>query len=187
MEQLLQYDKDLFKVINYRWSNPFFDWLMPFLRNAEMWYPLYLFLLLLILFNYRKTGWVWVLFAVGAVIMCDLISSHILKVYVHRTRPCNDPSIVSWIHVLVGYRPQSNSFTSSHATNHFGMAAFFYFTLKDKFKNWPFLFFIWAFGISFAQVYVGVHYPLDVICGGLIGILIGYLCAKSFNKSYGLV
>jgi undecaprenyl-diphosphatase len=66
------------------------------------------------------------------------------------------------------------------------MAAFFYFTLKEKFKTWPALFFLWAFGISFAQVYVGVHYPLDVFCGGLIGILIGYLSGKSFNKNYGL-
>jgi undecaprenyl-diphosphatase len=67
------------------------------------------------------------------------------------------------------------------------MAMFFYLTLKTKFKKWPAIFFIWAFGISFAQVYVGVHYPVDIICGGLIGILIGYLSGKSFNKSYGLV
>jgi undecaprenyl-diphosphatase len=187
MEQLLSYDKDLFKVINYRWSNAFFDWLMPFLRNAEMWYPLYLFMFLLILFNYRKTGWIWILFAVGTVICCDFLSSSILKVYIHRVRPCNEPSIASWIHVLVGYRPQSYSFASAHATNHFGMAAFIYFTLKGKFKTWPALFFLWAFSISFAQVYVGVHYPLDVIGGGVFGILIGYLSGKSFNKSYGLV
>jgi len=186
MEQLLSYDRQFFKVINNQWSNPFFDWLMPWLRNAELWYPLYLFLLLLILGNFKKTGWVWLLFAIGVVVCCDFLSSSVLKIYVHRIRPCNEPSIASWIHVLVGYRPQSNSFTSSHATNHFGMAAFFYFTLKEKFKTWPALFFLWAFGISFAQVYVGVHYPLDVFCGGLIGILIGYLSGKSFNKNYGL-
>jgi undecaprenyl-diphosphatase len=187
MEQLISLDKQFFKIINSGWSNPFFDWLMPWLRNSEMWYALYIFLLLLVLINFRKTGWVWVLFAIGTIILCDFLSSHILKVYVHRVRPCNDPSIASWIHVLVGYRPQSNSFTSSHATNHFGMAAFFYFTLSRKFKKWPVLFFFWAFGIAFAQVYVGVHYPLDVICGGLIGLVIGYLSGKSFNKNYGLV
>jgi undecaprenyl-diphosphatase len=86
----------------------------------------------------------------------------------------------------VGYRPQSSSFTSSHAANHFGMAMFIYTTFKTRFPKWPALFFVWAFLISFAQVYVGVHYPLDITAGALIGILIGYLSGRSFNRTYGL-
>jgi membrane-associated phospholipid phosphatase len=187
MEQLLSYDRQFFKVINNQWSNAFFDWLMPWLRNSEMWYPLYLFLFLLVVINFKKTGWWWVLLAVGTVILTDFVSSNLIKQYIIRLRPCNEPSITSWVHVLVGYRPQSSSFTSSHAATHFGMAMFFYITLKTKFEKWPVAFFFWAFSISFAQVYVGVHYPLDIICGGLIGILIGYLSGKSFNKSCGLV
>jgi undecaprenyl-diphosphatase len=187
MEQLLQYDKHLFKVINYQWSNPFFDWLMPWLRNSNMWNPLYLFLVLLVTINFKKTGWWWVVFAAGTVILTDFVSSSIIKHNIIRLRPCNDTDIASWINVLVGYRPQSSSFTSSHATNHFGMAMFLYLTLKTRFKIWPILFFLWAFSISFAQVYVGVHYPIDILCGGLIGILIGYLSGRSFNKNYGLV
>jgi membrane-associated phospholipid phosphatase len=187
MEQLLSYDRHLFRIINNQWSNPFFDWLMPWVRNSNMWYPLYLFLFLLVLVNFRKTGWWWVILAIGTVILCDFLSSSIMKENIIRLRPCNEPAFASWIHVLVGYRPQSSSFTSSHAATHFGMATFCYLTLKARFKKWPVLFFLWAFIISFAQVYVGVHYPIDVICGALIGILIGYLSGKSFNKSYGLV
>jgi undecaprenyl-diphosphatase len=187
MEQLLSYDRHLFKVINYQWSNSFFDWLMPWLRNSNMWYPLYLFLFLLVVINFRKTGWWWVLFAVSTIIIADFVSSNIIKQNIIRLRPCNVPEIASWIHVLVGYRPQSSSFTSSHAATHFAMAMFFYLTLKTQFGKWPVFFFLWAFSISFAQVYVGVHYPIDIICGGLIGILIGYLSGKPFNKSYGLV
>jgi undecaprenyl-diphosphatase len=86
----------------------------------------------------------------------------------------------------VGYRPQSSSFTSSHAANHFAMATYLYSTLKEKQGKWPLVFFFWAFIISYAQVYVGVHYPIDVTCGALIGILIGYLSGKSFNRTYGL-
>ena len=127
------------------------------------------------------------MFGVGTVILCDFVSSKIIKENIMHIRPCNDPAIAGWVHVLVGYRPQSSGFTSSHATNHFGMAMFIFFTLRTHFKKWPALLFLWAFSISFAQVYVGVHYPLDVICGGLIGILIGYLSGKSFNKNYGLV
>lgn len=186
MKQLLTYDTYLFKIINDQWSNPFFDWLMPYLRNSVAWYPLYLFLILLVLINFRKTGWIWVLLAAGTIYLCDFLSSSVIKQYIIRLRPCNEPDYASWINVLVGYRPQSSSFTSSHAVTHFGMAMFFYLTLKPKFKKWPAVFFFWAFSVAFAQVYVGVHYPLDVICGGLIGILIGYLSGRSFNKNYGL-
>ncbi len=187
MQQLLTYDRHLFKIINNQWSNVTFDWLMPWLRNSEMWYPLYLFLILLVAVNYKKNAWWWIVFAAGTIILCDFVSSKIIKENIIRLRPCNVPDIASWVHVLVGYRPQSSSFTSSHATNHFGMAMFFYLTLRARFNKWPAFFFLWAFAISFAQVYVGVHYPLDISCGGLIGIVIGYLSGKSFNKNYGLV
>ncbi len=189
MEQLLNYDRNLFNIINHQWSNPFFDWVLPWLRNSNMWIPLYLFLVLLVTINFKKTGWWWVVFAAGTVILSDFVSSSIIKntEAFFRLRPCNDPDLASWINVLVGYRPQSSSFTSSHAANHFSMAMFLYLTLKKRFNKWPVLFFFWAFSISFAQVYVGVHYPIDIICGGLIGILIGYLSGKSFNKNYGLV
>lgn len=187
MEQLINYDKHLFKIINNQWSNAFFDWLMPWLRNSTVWVPLYLFMILLVTINFKKTGWWWVVFAAGTVIISDFVSSKIIKENIIRLRPCNDVSIADWVHVLVGYRPQSSSFTSSHAANHFSIGTFLYLTLSKKFKNWPFLFFFWAFSISFAQVYVGVHYPIDIFCGGLIGILIGYLSGKSFNKNYGLV
>jgi membrane-associated phospholipid phosphatase len=103
-----------------------------------------------------------------------------------RLRPCNEPAIADWVRVQVGYRPQSSSFTSSHATNHFAAAMFIYTTFKKHFSSWPKLFFVWAFSICLAQVYVGVHYPLDVTCGAIIGIVIGYLPGTFFNRNYGL-
>lgn len=187
MNPLLSYDKALFRLINYTWHNDFFDWLMPWLRNSNVWVPLYLFLLLFVAINYRKTAWWWIIFAICTAILTDFVSSSLIKQLIMRLRPCNDPAIASWVRVLVGYRPQSSSFTSSHAANHFAIATYWYLTLKEKAGKWPLVFFFWAFAISFAQVYVGVHYPLDVTCGALIGILIGYLSGKSFNKSYGLV
>lgn len=186
MEQILALDRGLFRLINYKWSNTFFDWLMPWLRNSTVWAPLYLFLILFVLINYKKNGWWWVLLAIVTVSLSDIISSHIIKEHIIRLRPCNDPSIADWVRVLVGYRPQSSSFTSSHATNHFAMAMFTFITLRHQFKKWAALFFLWAFSICYAQVYVGVHFPLDVTCGALIGILIGYLTGKLFNKNYGL-
>ncbi|MBS1512995.1 MAG: phosphatase PAP2 family protein [Bacteroidetes bacterium] len=186
MDQWPVLDKQLFRVVNYDWHNSFFDWLMPLMRNAEMWYPFYLFLLLFVTINYGKKGWWWVLFFVFTVSTANFISSSIIKEHILRLRPCNDPSIAGWVRVLVGYRPQSSSFTSSHATNHFAMAVFIYATLKNAFGKKLLLIYLWAFMISFAQVYVGVHYPLDVTCGALIGILIGYLCGKLFNHQFSL-
>lgn len=184
MNKLLQIDKQLFQVINGRWNNDFLDTLLPFLRNSNFWYPLYLFLLLFAFANISKNkGW-WLFFAAGTVILSNFLSSDLIKENIYRLRPCNDADLADSIRVLVTYRPQSSSFTSSHAVNHFAMAAFFYGTLKTYMGNWAYLFFAWAMAICYAQVYVGVHFPLDVICGGLIGLVLGYLSARAYNNNY---
>jgi undecaprenyl-diphosphatase len=78
------------------------------------------------------------------------------------------------------------SFTSSHAANHFGLAMFIVMTLQPLLKNYRYLFLIWAAIISYAQVYVGVHFPLDVFAGAIIGIAVGYLNSKLYIKIAGL-
>ncbi len=186
MEQLLSYDKRLFRVINGQWNNDFFDWLMPWLRNSTVWVPLYLFLLLFVAINYKKPALWWILFAIATGALTDVISSKIIKENFFRLRPCNDPSLAEYVRVLVNYRPKSSSFVSSHAANHFGLAMYLFVTLRKTLGNWVAIFFFWAFCIVFAQVYVGVHYPLDVACGALIGILIGYLSGRVFNKLHTL-
>ena len=186
MNKVLQLDKQLFTVINGN-HNDLFDTLALFLRNSNSWMPLYLFLLCFALVNFRKNTWWWVFFAAGTVILTNFLSSDIIKENIFRLRPCNDPDLADTVRVLVNYRPQSSSFTSSHATNHFAMAAFFYFTLNRFIGKWGLLFFAWALSICYAQVYVGVHFPLDVTSGGLIGFVFGYLSARSFNKNYELL
>ena len=187
MDKLLGLDKKLFSIINSNWHNDYFDAWMPYLRNANIWVPLYLFLLVFALINFKKNTWWWIFFAAGTVIIANFLSADIIKESIFRLRPCNDPQLADSVRVLVTYRPQSSSFVSSHASNHFAMAAFFYFTLKKFIGKWTLLFFLWASAICYAQVYVGVHFPLDVICGGLIGFVFGYLSARSFNKNYDLV
>lgn len=76
----------------------------------------------------------------------------------------------------------SSSFISSHATTHFGIAMFIYATLRDFAPYWMPLFFAWAAIIAYAQVYVGVHFPIDIFCGALVGCLIGFLISRLFNK-----
>jgi membrane-associated phospholipid phosphatase len=186
MQTILHWDHSLLRLINYTWQNDLFDFLMPWLRNATAWVPLYFFLGLFILTNFKKTGWWCILFAAGAVILSNYISANLIKENIIRLRPCNNPDLASWLRVLVPYRPQSSSFVSSHAANHFCMGTFLYIALKDQIGNWALLFFLWAFSISYAQMYVGVHYPIDVACGAVIGILIGYLIGNFFNKKFAL-
>ena len=88
------------------------------------------------------------------------------------------------IRILVNYCPMSSSFTSSHACNHFAMACFVFFTLRQTGKWWIAIF-IWAFLVSYAQVYVGVHYPVDVLGGALLGSLIGFGTSRIFRWQSG--
>jgi|SRR5436190_2543276 len=188
MQSLIKWDRLLLKQINAEWHNSFLDWLLPFLRNADMWTPLYFFLVLLVLTNFRKTGHWWFLFAAITVIASNYVSSDLIKPNFFRLRPCNEPAIADWIRILPGFsRPQSSSFTSSHAANHFAMAMFFYASLKNHIGKWAPLFFIWAAAICYAQMYVGVHYPIDIICGAIVGLLIGYTTSYFFNKKWGLI
>ncbi|HRD57610.1 MAG TPA: phosphatase PAP2 family protein [Ferruginibacter sp.] len=187
MQSLLELDKAIFTLINNRWSNGFFDAMLPLIRNQYTWFPFYLFLMAFAVVNYKKKAWWWILFAVGTAIISNYISSDLIKGNIYRLRPCNDPAMADTVRFLVGYRPRSSSFTSSHATNHFALAAFLYYTLKQHLGNGWHLLFAWAGIICYSQVYVGVHYPLDVIAGGLIGFIFGYLCAKLYNKNYSLV
>ncbi len=81
----------------------------------------------------------------------------------------------------------SSSFISSHATTHFGVATFVYSTLRKYTTAWVSMFFVWAAVICYAQVYVGVHFPLDVFCGSLVGCLLGSIISKIFNTYVTLI
>jgi undecaprenyl-diphosphatase len=187
MEQLLELDKRLFILINSKWNSSVLDGSMPLLRHQNIWGPFYLFMLLFVLLNFKKTSIWWILFAAATAGLTNIISSDFIKENIMRLRPCNDPELAGKLRFLLSYRPQSSSFTSSHAANHFGLAAFFYFTLNKYIGRWAWAFFAWALLVVYAQVYVGVHFPLDVIAGGLVGFLFGYLSANQFNKHYSLL
>lgn len=184
MEQLLALDRSFFRLIHSGCKNDFFDSFFPVFRNSVTWVPLYLFLLVFALANYKKNAGWWILIAIATASASDFISSDLIKGNIFRLRPCHDPSLAT---LLVSYCPQSSSFTSSHAMNHFSLASFLFFTLRDVPAVWRRLFFIWAALICFGQVYVGVHFPLDVIAGGILGYFFGYIVAKLFNSHYGLL
>src|SRR4249919_3323247 len=184
LKPLLRFDHWLFEKINQVWINPFFDLTLPFIRQQEFWYFFYLFLLVFILYNFGIKGCWWAVTLIMTGIIADLFSSSLIKTLIFRVRPCHDPDMADQVRVLVNYCPNSSSFTSSHACNHFAAAWFIFITLNQT-GSWRWLLFLWAFIISYAQVYVGVHFPLDIFGGAIVGTAIGYGMSILFQKQFG--
>lgn len=184
-QQLDAWDKKLFTLLNSKWTNSFFDIVLPYFRDSVFWAPLYLFVLVFIALNYGKKGWWWSVAFVCTIAIADLVSSRIFKTSFERLRPCQDPFFFDQVRLLLKHCSGSFSFTSSHAANHFGMATFASITLYPTFKRYIYFTYLWAFFIAYAQVYVGVHYPLDVLGGAVIGVFAGVFTASVFNKQLG--
>ena len=181
IESLQQFDLDLFMRIHRGLSNSFFDWLLPLMRNKYFWSPLYLFIIVFCFIEYKKKGWAIIGMLLVSFAMADLTASSLIKPFVQRIRPCNDINLVDDIlhrvHCGSGF-----SFPSAHATNHFAIAVFLIFVFYKKWKPILPLGLLWAFTISFAQVYVGVHYPLDTMAGALLGSIIAVITASIYKK-----
>lgn len=185
-DAIKQFDYRLFAKMNGQWHTPFLDNFLPFIREPFVWVPFYFFLVLFAVINFKVKGWLWVLFLIINVGLSDFMSSRLIKDNFLRLRPCHDPFLAGQVRFLVSYCPESSSFTSSHAVNHFAAAMFIFTTFKETVSpKWAFLF-LWAFVISYAQVYVGVHFPFDVFCGAIVGLMLGYIPAKIFNTKIGL-
>jgi membrane-associated phospholipid phosphatase len=185
-ETIIYYDHIAWYYLNSRWHNAPMDWLMPFFRNQWFWVPLYFFLLLFMPSRFGKSGWLWCLAFFVTFVLSDQASATLLKPYFHRIRPCNDPYFASLVHIIVPCG-SGQSFPSSHAANHFSLALFSAVSLS-RFAKWILPVALgWALLVAYAQVYVGVHFPLDVVCGGLLGACIGYCTGKLFNRFTPLV
>lgn len=180
-ETLLQLDRHLFHFINHDLGNAFFDSIMPHIRNPYTWIPLYLCIIGFCCYTYKKTGVIIIILLALSAGFADFTSASIIKPLVKRVRPCNDP-IVSKTDIMRVDCGPAYSFPSTHATDHFAMAVFLILVF---YKKWPGILpwtILWASLISFAQVYVGVHYPIDVIGGAIYGALVGSLFFVIFKK-----
>src|SRR5882762_9294172 len=105
IQKILQGDHWLFSRINQAWTAPSLDMILPWLREAEVWLPFYLFLLVFITLNFGKKGWWWALSLIMTAIVSDLISSSLVKNLIFRLRPCHNPDLAENIRVLVVYCP----------------------------------------------------------------------------------
>ncbi|MBL0232272.1 MAG: phosphatase PAP2 family protein [Chitinophagaceae bacterium] len=185
LSQLQEWDQWLFRQINSGCSNPVFDAIMPFMRNSVNWAPLYLFLLVFVILNFKTRGIWWAVFFLATVALTDMTGTYAFKHVFHRIRPCNDPAFSEHVRLVINKCAGGFSFISNHAANHFAMSVFFISSFRHTLGKWTWLVLSWAPLIAFAQVYIGVHYPLDVIAGALVGSIYGLAAGLYFNKRFG--
>ena len=155
---------------------------MVFVSNKYSALPLYVYILFSIFYkrNY-KVGILMTLSVLLTFGLCDFLSVHLFKDVFERLRPGYDPSVDHLIRMLEN-KGGLYGFISSHAANVFGLATISSLLLRKKWFAW--FMFIWAFLVGYSRIYVGKHFPLDVICGAAFGILIGYLVFLLYKKSY---
>jgi undecaprenyl-diphosphatase len=171
IETLEHYDRQLFLFLN-SFNNDTFDWIMSSASDKMFWWPVYLFIFILV---QRKFGWKglgWFVLGIALVItFCDQLSSSVLKPWTARYRPCNNLDIMSLVHTVKDRCGGGFSFVSGHATNYFGISIFGAGILGGRRAFW--LFMLWAGLIAYSRIYLGVHYPSDVLGGSILGIVIG--------------
>ena len=170
---LLEFDKKIFLYLNGIHSAEW-DTFMVWITGNVLWIPLYVFLLSMIIYWGRPYSFIFtILFLAIAVGLSDYISV-IIKNLVERPRPSHNSEITHLVHIVNNYRGGRYGFVSSHAANVFAAASFL--THQFKHYKWNLLLFGWATLVSYSRIYLGVHYPLDIICGATLGILIGMQC-----------
>ncbi len=180
METLSNIDSDLFLFLN----GLHVDWLdkvMVLITDMWAWFPLYLLLIYWTVKQYGKRCW-WIFLAVGIVVLCtDQLASHVCKPVFQRLRPCYNPDFQDLIYLPKGLAGGKYGFVSSHAANTFGVAAFLTPALR-KYRPWTaIVLYFWAFVSSYSRIYIGYHYPGDILCGAILGILIGLILWKVFQ------
>ncbi len=172
IEQLKEWDEQFLLFLN-QFHTGWLDPAVLFITKTEAWIPLYALLIFLIFKNYKKEGWLVLAGVVMTVLLADQITSTVMKPFFHRLRPSNEPSLEGILHIVDGYRGGLYGFASSHAANTTGVAFLCFLVLRNAYK-WMGLIFIWAFIMSYTRIYLGVHYPGDIIVGALVGLLSGY-------------
>ncbi len=182
IETIESLDRDLFLFLN-GLHHPALDQAMYYMTDDKFWIPFFLLLLWMIFKAYNWKVMLWSLFAVAIIItLADRISVDLFKNVFLRYRPSHNLELADLVHTVNGYRGGQYGFVSSHAANSAGVATFIFLLLRQAFAKWAWIVIAWALLFTYTRIYLGVHYPADVICGGLLGVGIGYGVYLAFQK-----
>lgn len=184
METILDLDKDLLIWINSFHS----DWLDPIMliiTKTEFWTPLYLFFIYFIFKKLERDAWIALAGAVLTLVLTDQITGSVMKPFFQRLRPSHDPNVQNLLHLVANtkgeiYRGGLYGFASGHAANTFGIATFLWFLLSG-YTRWIGFAFLWSASMTYTRLYLGVHFPGDILVGALVGVLCGFVGYKFFG------
>lgn len=176
LEQLLQYDKELFLYLN-NLGTTTFDGFWLVMTNKYTFAPLYAVILFVI---YRKLGWktfLLLLVVIAAMVTFTDQVTNLFKDTFQRPRPCRADGVADLTR-FIAPRCGKYGFFSGHSSNSMSFAVFIGLLLKPYYKNLIFLLLFWSAVVAYSRIYVGVHYPLDIICGLTFGALSGFMFYK---------
>lgn len=178
IEEIKQADTAVFLWLN-GWHSPFWDVVMYWITFRLTWFPFYGLIILLLARKYRWQA-IWLVLTLVAIIaLADKTASAVFKPYFQRLRPCYETAIQHLVHLVDGCGGQYG-FVSSHSANTFGLAMALWLLFRKEVKYLNYLF-VWAFIVSYSRIYVGVHYPLDLMGGAIIGMVYAILVVQGYR------
>ena len=172
-DTILTLDTEIFLAINGA-HTAFLDFVMYWASDRAVWAPFYAFLIYLLFLHYKKRAWILVLMTLLLIAISDQTSVHLFKDVVQRLRPCHDPSLAELVRLPRGHCGGQFGFVSSHATNAFALAVFVGYLLGRKIRYFMVVMLAWATLVSYSRMYMGTHYPLDVLAGAAWGSLLAW-------------
>ncbi|WP_190811624.1 phosphatase PAP2 family protein [Flagellimonas sp. S3867] len=177
-KKLLQWDKDVFVYLNSLGTDKYDNFWVT-VTEINSWIPLFLLFLLLFVIKFPLKKAFFQVALVSLLAWFITFLTHTVKIWVERPRPCNDETINSFIRILK--TPVDFSFFSGHASSSFAITLLVYLLLREK-ARWTWIFFVWPLLFSYSRIYVGVHFPLDILTGAIIGTLSAFLFYAIYMK-----
>ena len=189
IQALLDFDKWLFLLLNGLHFSTL-DTLMVGISSRELWIPLYIYLLYILIKRFKFQSIYIIIMTVLLITLCDQFSVQLFKNVFMRLRPCHEPELQGLVHLVNDHCGGQYGFVSSHATNVFGLAVFLGAILNRTGRYWlSMLLLLWAAVVSYSRIYLGVHYPFDIIGGALLGMFLArlmLLLLKAIDKRFSL-
>ena len=179
LEKLKALDTRLFLYLNSK-HTPFWDVIMYWASDKLIWIPFYAFLLFIVIKHFKKKSILVIISIALLITLSDQIASDLLKNTVKRLRPSHEAALQNLVHLSAAGAGGNYGFVSSHASNAFTLFTFLSMVLPAAYRPLKYVLLCWAVLVSYSRIYNGVHYPGDVICGGIIGALLGWLIAKLY-------